>query len=51
MHKNARSFLPDSKDSNPTIVFSGGGGVGAVANPIIGKMDLYGVDLVSGDLV
>ena len=42
-------FTPDSKDSNPKIVFAGGGGVGAVANPIIGQDgSLLGVDLVSG---
>ena len=47
--EGASIFTPDSKDSNPSIVFAGGGGVGAFANPIIGQDgSLLGVDLVTG---
>ena len=47
--EGASIFTPDSKDSNSKIIFAGGGGVGAVANPIIGQDgSLLGVDLVSG---
>ena len=36
-------------DESPQIVFSGGGGIGAKANPIIGSDgSLIGIDLVSG---
>jgi len=47
--EGASIFTPDSKDADPRIIFSGGGGVGAVANPIIGRDgSLLGVDLISG---
>ena len=47
--KGASIFTPDSEDSNPKIIFAGGGGVGAQANPIIGRDgSLLGVDLISG---
>ncbi len=46
---NVDIFTPDSKDADPRIIFAGGGGVGAVANPIIGQDgSLLGVDLISG---
>ena len=45
----AEIFKKDSEDKDPKIIFSGGGGVGAQANPIIGQDgSLLGVHLISG---
>ena len=45
----AEIFKKDSEDKDPKIIFSGGGGVGAQANPVIGQDgSLLGVHLVSG---
>ena len=42
-------FKKDSEDKDPKIIFSGGGGVGAQANPVIGQDgSLLGIHLISG---
>jgi len=45
----ANILTKDDEDKDPKIIFSGGGGVGAQANPVIGQDgSLLGVHLVSG---